>query len=83
MSALGELVEALRQVEERLDQVRGQLVQSRKSLAEAQSALAGLDPEHPETVVPPGLRRADDQIERTQGLVDHAVDTLRGFVTQL
>ena len=83
MSALGELVEALRQVEERLDQVRGQLSQGRKSLTEAQSALAKLDPEHPETVVPPGFARADDQIERTQGLVEHAIDTLRGFVTRL
>jgi hypothetical protein len=83
VSALGELIEALRAVEDQLGQARGQLAQGRKSLTEAEAALARLDPDHPETVVPPGLHRADDQIERTLTLVDHVTDTLRAFMTRL
>lgn len=83
MSALSELLGLLRTVEDDLDRAQGQLSRSRKSLSEAESALAGLDPEHPETVVPAGMRRADDQLERTQALVEHVSDALREFSTRL
>ncbi|QUH00010.1 hypothetical protein HUO13_03560 [Saccharopolyspora erythraea] len=81
--SVAELIAALNEVEDRLELAQGQLARGRRSLGEAQDALARLDPEHPETVVPPGLGRADDQIERTQGLVEHTLDALRGFVTRL
>lgn len=83
MSALGELLQALHQVEENLDEARGQLVRSRTSLAEACAALRVLDPNHPETVVPPGLPRAQDQIERTLTLIDHVTDAIHGFAARL
>lgn len=83
MSTLDELQAALRAVEEHLEQAQGQLVRGRKSLAEAESALAKLDPEHPETVVPSGLHRADDQIERTLTRIDHVVATLRAYLSSL
>ena len=83
MSALNDLLLALRAVEDQLRLARGQLTQGRKALAEAHAALARLDPNNPETVVPPGLQRADDQIERTLTVIDHVDDTLRGFATRL
>jgi hypothetical protein len=83
VSALGELLQALNLVEERLDQARGQLVRSRTSLTEACAALRLLDPNHPETVVPPGMHRAHDQIERTLALVDHVTDAIHGFAARL
>lgn len=79
MSALEELRAALRQVEERLDDAGGLLVRGRKALAEAEKALADIDPEHPEVLVPQGLRRADDQIERTLTHIEHITEALRGF----
>lgn len=83
MSALSDLVGLLRTAEEQLDLARGQLSRSRRSLSEAEAALAKLDPDHPETVVPPGMRRADDQIERTQAVIEHVTDALRDFATRL
>ncbi|GAB3283267.1 hypothetical protein [Parasphingorhabdus pacifica] len=83
MSALTELLGLLRTAEDGLDQARGQLSRGRKSLSEAEAALADIDPEHPETVVPPGLRRADDELERTQQIVEQVADTLREFSTRL
>ncbi|MBB5153765.1 hypothetical protein [Saccharopolyspora phatthalungensis] len=83
MSALDELIQMLRLVEEHLEKAGVHLVTSRTALAEAEQALVKLDPDHPETVVPPGLHRADDQIERTQGMIEHILDTVRDFVTRL
>lgn len=83
MSALSDLLGLLRTVEDNLDQANGQLVRSRRSLSEAEAALAKLDPDHPETVVPPGMQRADDQIERTQTIIEHVTETLREFSARL
>ncbi|WP_263250835.1 hypothetical protein [Saccharopolyspora rosea] len=83
MSALGELIEALRLVEERLDQARGQLAAGRREFDATRAALARLDPEHPENVVPPGFARADDQLERTQELIEHVQELLRTFASRL
>jgi hypothetical protein len=83
VSTLEELIQTLRLVEEHLEEAGVHLVTSRTALAEAEQALVKLDPEHPETVVPPGLHRADNQIERTQGLIEHVLDTVRDFVTRL
>ncbi|MCI2423148.1 hypothetical protein MOQ72_37590 [Saccharopolyspora sp. K220] len=83
MSALDELIQALQLVAEHLEEAGVHLTTSRAALAEAEQALVKLDPEHPETVVPPGLRRADDQIERTQGMIEHVLNTVRDFATRL
>ncbi|WP_188984422.1 hypothetical protein [Saccharopolyspora thermophila] len=83
MSALEELAQAIRAVEERLAEAGTHLVTCRTALTEAERALTKLDPDHPETVVPPGLHRADDQVERIQGMLEHVTDTLRDFVTRL
>lgn len=83
MSAVSEVLQALQLVEGQLDEARGQLVVSRTALGEAEAALANLDPNHPETVVPPGLQRADDQIERVLTLIERCTDTLRTFATRL
>jgi hypothetical protein len=83
VSALGELLQALHGVEESLDEARGHLVRARTALTEARSALRLLDPNHPETVVPPGLHRAHDQIERTLTLLDHVTDAIHNFAARL
>jgi hypothetical protein len=83
VSSVSEVLQALRIVEDHLDQARGQLVRGRTALGEAEAALAHLDPHHPETVVPPGLQRADDQIERVLTLVEHCGDALNTFATRL
>ncbi|WP_433871201.1 hypothetical protein [Saccharopolyspora sp. CA-218241] len=83
MSALGDVLEALRLVEERLDEARGQLAGSRELLGQAVTALTRLDPENPESVVPPGYGRADDQIERSQAAIEQIMDTLRDFAARL
>lgn len=83
MSALVELLEALRLAEEHLDRARGQILHGQTALDQSVSAFATVDPEHPDTVVPPGLHRAEDQIERTLAQVDHVTDTLRSFRTRL
>ncbi|MGW1679836.1 hypothetical protein [Saccharopolyspora sp. NPDC002376] len=83
MSVLEELVQALGVVEQHLADAGAHLGTSRTALGEAEQAMIKLDPEHPETVVPPSLHRADDQIERAQGMVEHLTNTLRDFVTQL
>ncbi|MEU5849696.1 hypothetical protein [Saccharopolyspora shandongensis] len=83
MSTLDELMQTLRLVEEHLADAGAHLGTSRTALAEAEQALAKLDPEHPETVVPPSLHRADDQIERSQGMIEHVLNTVRDFATRL
>ncbi|WP_243790089.1 hypothetical protein [Saccharopolyspora gloriosae] len=83
MSSLTELVAALRDTEAKLDEARQQLTTGRRALSESQAALARLDPDHPETVVPPELRRADDQLERTLSSLSHVVETLRAFAMRL
>jgi hypothetical protein len=83
VSTLGELLEALRQVEERLEEARGQVVHGQTALTEARAALSGLDPNHPETTVPPGLYRAHDQIERTRTLIENTLEAVQGFATRL
>ncbi|MGP4021073.1 hypothetical protein [Saccharopolyspora sp. 5N708] len=83
MSAVDELIQALQRVAEHLEEAGVHLATSRAALAEAEQALVKLDPEHPETVVPPGLHRADDQIERTQAMIEHILDTVRDFATRL
>lgn len=83
MSSVGEILQALHRVEEQLDEARSQLVRGRTSLTQACDALRLMDPNHPETVVPPGMYRAHDQIERTLALVEHVTDAVTGFATRL
>ncbi|GAB2657939.1 hypothetical protein GCM10027271_15730 [Saccharopolyspora gloriosae] len=83
MSSLTELVAALRDTEAKLDEARQQLTTGRRALSETQAALTRLDPDHPETVVPPELSRADDQLERTLTTLSHVVETLRAFAMRL
>ncbi len=83
MSALGELRETLRTAEDSLERARGRLAHGRRCLTEAEAALMRIDPDHPETVVPPELRRADDQIERTLNVIEQVVDTLRNYSARL
>ncbi len=83
MSALAELRQTLRAIEEHLERSRGNLVRSRQSLTEAIATLTRLDPDNPETMVPPGLRRCDDQLEQTLTMVNHVLDSLRNFAARL
>lgn len=83
MSSLTELMATLRATEAQLDEARRGIASGRRSLSEAKAALAKLDPDHPETVVPPEMSRADDQLERTSALVAHVTDALRTFSAQL
>ncbi len=83
MSALHELLQALHGVEGQVTRARGELATSRSALVEAQAALASLDPRHPETVVPPGLFRADDQITRAIDLLDRGGELLGDFTGRL
>ncbi|SFE12965.1 hypothetical protein SAMN04487819_10883 [Actinopolyspora alba] len=83
MSALEELQQALRTVSDHLEQAQRQLVTSRTALHQAESALRRMDPDNPETVVPQGMHRADDQIERTLSTVERVDETVRRFVTGL
>ncbi len=83
MNGVGELVRALISVEEQLTRVAAELGRGRTALGESSAALARIDPDHPETVVPPGLQRADDQIERTRAAVERARETIAAFRTSL
>ncbi|MEU6127771.1 hypothetical protein ABZ805_01250 [Saccharopolyspora sp. NPDC047091] len=83
MSSLTELLAAVRATEAKLDEARRQLSTGRRSLSETQAALARLDPDNPETVVPPDLRRADDGLERTLESITHVVEALRAFAMRL
>lgn len=83
MSALHELIHALRAVNDQLDEARQQLVRGRRCLREAEAALSRLDPDHPETVVPPGFARAGDQIEHTLSTVERVDEVLRDFESRL
>jgi hypothetical protein len=83
VSSLGELLQTLHRVEEQLGEAHGQLVRGRTSLTQACDALRQMDPNHPETVVPPGMHRAHDQIERTLALVEHVTDAVTGFAARL
>nr|WP_218888462.1 hypothetical protein [Saccharopolyspora hordei] len=78
-----ELAQVLGVVEQHLLDAGAHLGTTRTSLDEAEKALVTLDPEHPETVVPPSLHRADDQVERAQDMVEQVLGTLRDFVTRL
>lgn len=83
MSALHELQHALHAVCDQLEQARQQLVHGRRCLEEAEAALSRLDPDHPETVVPPGFARARDEIERTLSRVERIGEVLRDFAGRL
>lgn len=83
VSTLGELIQNLLTVEERLERAQAELATSRTALDQTETALARIDPEHPETVVPPGLHRANDQLERTQAAVDRVSELIREFRTSL
>ncbi|SDO97836.1 hypothetical protein SAMN04487905_101315 [Actinopolyspora xinjiangensis] len=83
MSALEELQQALRTVSDHLEQAQRQLVTSRTALHQAEGALRGLDPDNPETVVPRGMHRADDQIEHVLSTVEHVDEAVRRFATGL
>ncbi|MGI8309853.1 MULTISPECIES: hypothetical protein [Saccharopolyspora] len=83
MSTLDELIQTLRTAEERLEDAGAHLATCRTALAQAQQALAKLDPEHPASAIPPGLPRADDQIEGTQAAIERILDTVRDFATRL
>ncbi|RRO15390.1 hypothetical protein EIL87_15090 [Saccharopolyspora rhizosphaerae] len=83
MSSLDELFQALQGIESRLEEAGAHLGTCQGKLDEARQALVRLDPEHPETVLPPGLPRTHDQVERAQRLVDLVRSTLRDFGTRL
>ncbi|MBE9373989.1 hypothetical protein IQ251_05965 [Saccharopolyspora sp. HNM0983] len=83
MSALDELFEALRVADEHLRRAQQHLGTGRTALTEVEQALRRIDPEHPESVVPPTLHRADDQVEHAQGLVERTSDTVRDYLTRL
>lgn len=83
MSALDELRAALQLVDEHLRAAQQHLAVGRTALTEVERALTRLDPEHPENVVPPTLHRADEQVERAQGMVEQTSDTVSDYVTQL
>ncbi|WP_019855591.1 hypothetical protein [Actinopolyspora mortivallis] len=83
MSAIQELQQALLTVSDQLEQTQRHLAVSRTALHQAESALRGVDPDNPETVVPAGLHRADDQIEHTQSTVERVAETVRQFAAGL
>ncbi|MDR7301460.1 hypothetical protein [Haloactinomyces albus] len=83
MSALEELLQALQHVDDQLARGQQHLVHARRSLREAEAALTRIDPDHPETVVPPGLPRSKDRIEDTLTKVEHVTDALRDFASRL
>ncbi|RCW43652.1 hypothetical protein DFQ14_106130 [Halopolyspora algeriensis] len=83
MSALEELLQALRTVEDHLDRGQRHLAHAQRVLREAEVALTRIDPDHPETVVPPGLPHAQDRIEHTLTAVDHVAEALRDFAARL
>lgn len=83
MSALQEVLQALHTVEDHLRLARGQIMQGHRALGEARVALARLDPNNPDTVVPPGLDRAIEQLERTLSIIEHVDGSLREFASRL
>lgn len=83
MSSLEELGHLLHSVEQRLQEAGAQLGTCRLRLEEARQALSRLDPEHPETVIPPGLPRSADQIEWVQNTIELVSNTIRDFAGRL
>lgn len=83
VSTLGELAQALNEVEEQLQRALAQMHTGRTALEATASALTRLDPDHPETVVPTGLRHAENQLERTEHGVQRALEMVQSFRTSL
>jgi len=80
---VGELREVLRVVEEHLERSLGQLGAGRTALSEATAALTRIDPNNPQTVVPPEAHRADEEIERVRAQVEQTLDTLRDYSARI
>ena len=83
MSALDETLARLNSAERQLAEAGAHLGTCRLRLEEARQALTRLDPEHPETVLPPGLPRSNDQIERVQHTIELIANTIRDFAGRL
>lgn len=81
--SVGELREVLRIVEEHLQRSLGQIGAGRTALSEATAALARIDPNNPQTVVPPEAHRADEQLDRVREQVEHTLDTLRDYSARI
>ena len=81
--SVGELREVLRIVEEHLERSLGQIGVGRTALNEATAALTRIDPNNPETVVPPEAHRADEQLDRARTQVEHTLDTLRDYSARI
>jgi hypothetical protein len=83
VSSLDELQQVLQGIERQLEEAGAHLGTCQGKLDEARQALVRLDPEHPETILPPGLPRTHDQVERAQRLIDLVLNTIRDFATRL
>lgn len=81
--SVGELREVLRVVEQHLERALGQLGAGRTALTEATAALTRIDPNNPQTVVPPEAHRADEEFERIRAQIEHALDTLRDYSARI
>ncbi|SFS56011.1 hypothetical protein [Saccharopolyspora flava] len=83
MSSVDELRQVLQEIERSLEEAGAHLGTCQGKLDEARQALVQLDPEHPETVLPTGLPRTHDQVERAQRMIDLVLSTIRDFTTRL
>lgn len=81
--SVGEVREVLRIVEEHLERALGQLGTGRTALSEATAALTRIDPNNPQTVVPPEAHRADEEFERVRAQIEHTLDTLRDYSARI
>ena len=67
--SLGEIRQELAGVAAWLDDAYGHATTARSRLADALAVLTELDRDHSEQLVPPELRKADGELERSLGLI--------------
>jgi hypothetical protein len=83
MSSLEEVRAGLSEVSERLHAAYRCVVTAQQRLAEATALLAELDRAHHDVLVPPQLRRADQELERGLGMILGGAESVTAIEARL
>lgn len=81
--SLGEIRAALADVTQRLYQAHHCAGLAARGIAEAVAVLTDLDRAHHESLVPPQLLRADEELTRGLGLISGGVDSVAAVEARL
>jgi len=83
VSSLEEVRAGLSEVSERLRAAYGCAVTAQQRLAEALALLTELDRAHHDVLVPTQLRRADQELERTLGMIMSGAESVTAIEARL